>query len=66
MERYAALAKVKEEVLEKFADAIEQSGMPEKVGAMFEDLEYRILRSSILDDGMRTDGRKVDQIRQTL
>ena len=63
MERYAALAKVKETVVEKFEDVLEASGKPEKVYAMFEDLEYSILRSSILNEGLRTDGRKVDAIR---
>ena len=63
MERYAALAKVKEEVFEKFAEVIEESEKPEKVYAMFEDMEYSILRTSILNDGVRTDGRKVDEIR---
>jgi polyribonucleotide nucleotidyltransferase len=63
MERYAALAKVKETVVEKFEDVLEASGKPEKVYAMFEDLEYSILRSSILNEGIRTDGRKVDAIR---
>ncbi|MDD4763267.1 MAG: polyribonucleotide nucleotidyltransferase, partial [Sphaerochaetaceae bacterium] len=64
MNRYAAIAKVKEQVNEKFALIIEESGKPEKVAAMYEDLEYSILRSSILNDGVRTDGRKVDEIRQ--
>ncbi len=63
MERYAALAKVKETVVEKFEDVLDASGKPEKVYAMFEDLEYSILRSSILNEGLRTDGRKVDAIR---
>ena len=63
MERYVALAKVKETVVEKFEDVLDDSGKPEKVYAMFEDLEYSILRSSILNEGLRTDGRKVDAIR---
>jgi polyribonucleotide nucleotidyltransferase len=63
MERYAALQQVRDTVNEKFAEVIEESGQPEKVDAMFEDLEYEILRSSILNDGVRTDGRKVDEIR---
>lgn len=63
MERYAALQQVRDTVNEKFAEVIEESGQPEKVGAMFEDLEYEILRSSILNEGVRTDGRKVDEIR---
>ena len=40
MERYAALQEVRDAVVEKFADAIEESEQPEKISAMFEDLEY--------------------------
>ena len=63
MERYAALKEVKTQVVEKFEKELEESGKPEKVYAMFEDLEYSILRDSILNKGKRTDGRKVDEIR---
>lgn len=63
MERYAALDKVKANVKENFKTLIEESEMPEKIDGMFEELEYNILRSSILNDGVRTDGRKVDEIR---
>lgn len=64
MNRYAALEKAHDEVREKFADLIaadeKRSG---QLAAMFEDLEYHILRDSILNDGVRTDGRKVTEIR---
>lgn len=64
MERYAALAEVHEQVKEKFADLIaEDENRPGQLGGLFEDLEYEILRSSILNEGVRTDGRKVDEIR---
>ncbi len=63
MERYAALDSVKKDVKEKFAEQIEESGKGELVSELFEELEYTILRSSILDKGVRTDGRKVDEIR---
>ena len=64
MNRYAALEKAHEQVKEKFADLIaEDEKRPGQLAAMFEDLEYNILRSSILDDGVRTDGRKVTEIR---
>ena len=64
MNRYAALEKAHEQVREKFADLIaEDEKRPGQLAAMFEDLEYNILRSSILDDGVRTDGRKVTEIR---
>ena len=64
MNRYAALEKAHEQVREKFADLIAQDEKrPGQLAAMFEDLEYNILRSSILNDGVRTDGRKVTEIR---
>lgn len=64
MNRYAALEKAHEQVRQKFADLIaEDEKRPGQLAAMFEDLEYNILRSSILDDGVRTDGRKVTEIR---
>jgi len=64
MERYAALAQVRSEIKEKYADLLEEDAKrPGQLSSLFEDLEYEILRSSILNDGVRTDGRKVDQIR---
>lgn len=64
MNRYAALAEVHEQVQETFADLIgEDEDRPNQLGGLFEDLEYEILRSSILNEGVRTDGRKVDEIR---
>ena len=64
MERYAALAQVRSEIKEKYAELLEEDAKrPGQLSSLFEDLEYEILRSSILNDGVRTDGRKVDQIR---
>lgn len=64
MNRYAALDKAHAQVKEHFADLIaEDPKRPGQVAALFEDLEYNILRNSILNDGVRTDGRKVTEIR---
>ncbi len=64
MNRGNALSHVHSEVKEKFSSLIaEESGREEQVDKMFEDMEYNILRSSILNDGVRTDGRKVTEIR---
>ncbi len=63
MERYAALNEVKNQVIEKFEKELDESGKSEKIYNLFEDLEYSILRDSILNNGVRTDGRKVDEIR---
>ncbi len=64
MKRGNALAKVHADVREKFASLIrEDEKRPGQIDKMFEDMEYNILRASILNDGVRTDGRKVTEIR---
>jgi polyribonucleotide nucleotidyltransferase len=64
MERYAALAEAHETVNEKFADLIaEDPKRPAQMANLYEELEYTILRGSILNDGVRTDGRSVTDIR---
>ena len=64
MNRGNALSQVRKSVIEKFSSLIEEreNGLDE-VLKMFDDMEYEILRSSILNDGVRTDGRKVTEIR---
>ena len=64
MNRGNALGKVHSEVIEKFSALIDED--PKRydlVMKMFDDMEYNILRASILNDGVRTDGRKVTEIR---
>ncbi len=64
MARYEALEVAHNKIKEQFADLIaEDPKRPGQLAAMFDDLEYQILRSSILNDGVRTDGRKVTEIR---
>lgn len=64
MNRGNALAKVHADVREKFASLIaEDEKRSGQIDKMFEDMEYNILRASILNDGVRTDGRKVTEIR---
>lgn len=64
MNRYAALEEAHNKVKEHFATLIsENEKRPAQLAAMFDELEYNILRASILDDGVRTDGRKVTEIR---
>ena len=64
MNRYAALEEAHNKVKEHFATLIsEDEKRPAQLAAMFDELEYNILRASILDDGVRTDGRKVTEIR---
>ena len=62
--RYAALDDAHKNVREKFKDLIAEDEKREgQVSKLFEDMEYNILRHSILYDGVRTDGRKVTEIR---
>ncbi len=62
--RYAALEEAHEQVKARYADLIaEDDKRPAQLAKLFEDMEYNILRSSILNDGIRTDGRKVTEIR---
>lgn len=64
MERHEAIDQVKASVQEQFATEIAvEDKRAKQIATMLDDLEYQILRSSILKNGVRTDGRKVDQIR---
>ena len=59
-----AVAAVKDEVKAKFAEEIAaDEKRPGQFDKLFDDMEYEILRSSILNDGVRIDGRKVTEIR---
>ncbi len=62
--RSLAVGKVKEQVREHFADLLaEHEDASEELAKMFDDMEYNMLRASILNDGVRIDGRKVNEIR---
>lgn len=57
-----AISAVKDEVKEKFADTITEEN-EKQFGALMEEIETQIVRSSILEKNVRTDGRKPDEIR---
>ncbi len=60
--RYDAIQSVKNETFEKFKEDIPED--QEKLfSAFFENMEYEIVRKSILEKGIRTDGRGVEDIR---
>jgi len=61
-ERYAAIKAVKNEAKEKFAEAIGEEG-GKAFSALFEDMEQEIVRKSILEKKVRTDGRGPEDIR---
>jgi polyribonucleotide nucleotidyltransferase len=62
-ERREAIGKVKSAVAAEYAAQLEDENQKKLFDALFEDMEYSILRSSILDKGRRVDGRGTEDIR---
>lgn len=62
-ERRDAIAAVKTALAEKYAEQLEDEAQKKLFDALFEDMEYNILRKSILDKGVRVDGRGTEDIR---
>lgn len=61
--RHDAIAAVKEEVAAKYAEQLENEMQKKLFNGLFEDMEYNILRKSILERGIRVDGRGTEDIR---
>ncbi len=61
--RHDAIAAVKEEVAAKYAEQLEDEIQKKLFNGLFEDMEYNILRKSILERGIRVDGRGTEDIR---
>ncbi len=62
-ERYAAVAAAIKETSAAFADVLVDEIQQKLFGALMEELQYDILRSGILDKGLRVDGRGLEDIR---
>jgi len=62
-ERRNAIKAVKTELMEKHAFQLENENQKKLFDALFEDMQYHILRSSILEKGKRVDGRSTEDIR---
>jgi polyribonucleotide nucleotidyltransferase len=62
-ERRDAIANVKAELASQYAAQLEDENQKKLFNALFEEMEYGILRSSILDKGLRVDGRGTEDIR---
>ncbi len=60
--RSNAIKEVKEKTREKFQEYITDE-TDKLFSELFEKLEYEIVRKSIIEKGLRTDGRAVDEIR---
>ncbi|MDR3275867.1 MAG: polyribonucleotide nucleotidyltransferase [Treponema sp.] len=62
-ERYDAISAVKADIAGRYAEQLEDEAQKKLFDALFEDLQYEILRSSILNKGLRVDGRGTEDIR---
>ncbi len=62
-ERGAAIKAVKNELEARYQEQLKDEIQSKLFYALFEDMEYEILRSSILDKGLRVDGRGTEDIR---
>ncbi len=61
--RYEAIAKVKNDIAAKYAEQLADSMQAKLFNVLFDDMQYNILRSGILDRGQRVDGRGLEDIR---
>ena len=62
-ERHDAIKAVKTELAAKYAEQLADENQKKLYDALFEDMQYHILRSTILDKGKRVDGRGTEDIR---
>jgi polyribonucleotide nucleotidyltransferase len=62
-ERGDAIRAVKTDLATQYAAQLADEKQSKLFNALFEDMEYQILRSSILDKGIRVDGRGTEDIR---
>lgn len=63
MNRGKAIAAAKEQVAANHAEQLADEIQKKLFDACFDDIQYNLLRKSILDKGLRIDGRKCDEIR---
>jgi len=62
-ERSDAIRQVKTDLSSQYASQFEDENQKKLFDSYFEDIQYEILRSSILDKGLRVDGRGTRDIR---
>ncbi|MDR2602863.1 MAG: polyribonucleotide nucleotidyltransferase [Spirochaetaceae bacterium] len=63
MARRDAVKSVKEDFARQYSGQLADEAQKKLFDALFEDMQYEILRSSILDSGKRVDGRGLEDIR---
>ena len=61
--RHDSIAKVKADIAEKYAEQLEDDIQKKLFNALFDDMQYNILRKGILYKGLRVDGRGLEDIR---
>ena len=71
LKKYAAIDAVKEEVIELYTkeneNLLKEQELKEllvKVNMVLSDVEYELFRSIVVKEGLRADGRKMDEIRK--
>ncbi len=71
LKRNDAIDTIKEDLLEEYNTKYEDELKPDelkellaKVDLVFESLQYKLFRSIVVDEGIRPDGRKKDEIRK--
>jgi polyribonucleotide nucleotidyltransferase len=62
-ERHEGIRAIQAELAEQYAAQLEDEKQKKLFDALFEDMQYNILRSSILNNGRRVDGRGTEDIR---
>lgn len=63
LNRGKAIKEVEKQLEEKYAEQLEDANQAKLFATLMDDIQYKLLRKSILDDGVRIDGRKCDEIR---
>ena len=61
--RGKAISQVQRDLAAKYAEQLSDPIQAKLFCALMDDIQYKLLRKSILDEGVRVDGRKVDEIR---
>ena len=61
--RHDSIEKVKAQIAEKYAEQLEDEIQKKLFNALFDDMQYKILRAGILERGQRVDGRGLEDIR---
>ena len=61
--RHDSIAKVKADIATKYAEQLSDDIQKKLFDALFDDMQYNILRKGILDKSLRVDGRGLEDIR---